>query len=84
MANNDRRAVFSLSGLADSGIDLELYAWIDDPEAGKGNLRSDLNRALLKSFNANGIVIPFPQREIRIVGTDGNPDAGPPKQAPAR
>ena len=51
-------------------------------EAGKGNLRSDLNRALLKSFNANGIAIPFPQREIRIVGTDSNPDAAPPRQTP--
>jgi small-conductance mechanosensitive channel len=64
-----------LKAFADSGIDLELYAWIDDPEAGKGNLRSDLNRALLKSFSANGIAIPFPQREIRIVGADS--DAAP-------
>jgi len=71
-----------LKAFADSGIDLELYAWIDDPEAGKGNLRSDLNRALLKSFNANGIAIPFPQREIRIVGTESDPDAGPPNHAP--
>jgi small-conductance mechanosensitive channel len=56
-----------LKAFADSGIDLELYAWIKDPEAGKGNLRSDLNRALWKSFAANGIAIPFPQREIRII-----------------
>ena len=56
-----------LKAFADSGIDLELYAWIKDPEAGKGNLRSDLNRALWKSFAANGIAIPFPQREVRII-----------------
>jgi small-conductance mechanosensitive channel len=60
-----------VKGFADSGIDLELYTWITDPEAGRGNLRSDLNRALLKSFSARGIAIPFPQREIRII--DGGP-----------
>ena len=65
-----------LKGFADSGIDLELYTWITDPEAGRGNLRSDLNRALLKSFSASGIAIPFPQREIRII------DGGPAKADP--
>jgi small-conductance mechanosensitive channel len=44
-------------------------AWIEDPERGKLNLQSDLNLALYKSFAANGIEIPFPQRDVRIVGT---------------
>jgi small-conductance mechanosensitive channel len=52
---------------ADSGINLELYAWIADPEGGKGNLRSDIYRELWKLFKANGIEIPFPQREVRIL-----------------
>jgi small-conductance mechanosensitive channel len=56
-----------LKSFADSGIDLELYVWILDPEAGKGNLRSDINRALWKRFAEQGIAIPFPQREIRIL-----------------
>jgi len=56
--------------LADSGIDLELGVWIGDPQAGQGNVRSDLLRAILKSFAAGGIEIPFPQREVRILGGD--------------
>jgi small-conductance mechanosensitive channel len=57
-----------LVGFADSGITLELGVWINDPQAGQLNLRSALNRAILREFAANGIAIPFPQREVRIVG----------------
>ncbi len=56
-----------LKGFADSGVDLELYVWVADPETGTGNLRSDMYRAIWKSFNASNIAIPFPQREIRIL-----------------
>ena len=56
-----------LKGFADSGIDLELYVWVGDPEAGTGNLRSDIYRAIWKSFNAHNIAIPFPQRDVRIL-----------------
>ena len=52
---------------ADSGINLELYAWIADPEGGRGNLRSDIYREVWRLFKANGIEIPFPQREVRIL-----------------
>jgi small-conductance mechanosensitive channel len=57
-----------LTAFGDNGINLELMAWIEDPERGKLNLNSDLNLALYKSFSANNIEIPFPQRDIRIVG----------------
>ncbi len=56
-----------LKTFADSGINLELYVWVADPEAGTGDLRSDLYLVLWKSFNANNIVIPYPQREVRIL-----------------
>ncbi len=61
---------------ADSGIDLELGVWISDPENGQGDLRSSLNRTILRSFNANGIRIPYPQRELRILNVSG-PEATP-------
>jgi small-conductance mechanosensitive channel len=56
-----------LKSFGDSGVNLELYVWVGDPEAGTGNLRSDLYRTVWKGFNANGIAIPFPQREVRIL-----------------
>ncbi|MFZ4535235.1 mechanosensitive ion channel family protein [Propionivibrio sp.] len=57
-----------LTGFADSGINLELGFWLADPEAGTGNVRSDISFALLKVFRENSIEIPFPQREIRMLG----------------
>jgi small-conductance mechanosensitive channel len=57
-----------LSEFADSGINLELGCWISDPENGLGGLRSDINLAIWQSFKLHGISIPFPQREIRILG----------------
>jgi small-conductance mechanosensitive channel len=32
-------------------------------------LRSTLFRAILKQFADNGILIPFPQRDVRIIGS---------------
>jgi small-conductance mechanosensitive channel len=72
----DPKPVALLKEFADSGINLELYVWIDDPEKGKGNLRSELNLEVWRAFQANRIEIPFPQREVRIV-------SGPTPQPPA-
>jgi small-conductance mechanosensitive channel len=57
-----------LTRFADSGIDLELGFWVADPETGTGGVRSDISLAICKSFRENGIEIPFPQREVRILG----------------
>ncbi len=54
---------------ADSGIDLELGFWIRDPEAGQLNVRSELNLAIWQAFRREGIEIPYPQREVRLVDT---------------
>ena len=53
--------------LADSGVDLELGFWIQDPERGSQNVRSDVSLALLSEFRARGIEIPVPQREVRML-----------------
>lgn len=52
---------------ADSGINLELGFWVGDPEEGVQRLRSDINLAIWRGFQATGIEIPFPQREVRII-----------------
>lgn len=57
-----------LTGFADSGVNLELRFWVSDPESGTGSIRSDIGLAIWKAFRENGIEIPFPQREIRILG----------------
>ncbi|HEY3181036.1 MAG TPA: mechanosensitive ion channel domain-containing protein [Casimicrobiaceae bacterium] len=62
-----------LVSFGDNGIVLELGVWIADPEKGQLNLRSALNREILDAFRANGIRLPFPQRDVRIVTTPSSP-----------
>lgn len=57
-----------LKSFGDNGIDLELGIWIDDPEDGQLNLRSDINLGIWRKFQQAGIEIPYPQRDIRIIG----------------
>jgi small-conductance mechanosensitive channel len=58
-----------ITGFADSGINLELGVWIDDPDQGLAVLRSQLYDGVLQTFRREGIEIPYPQREIRVLGT---------------
>ena len=57
----------ALVEFAADGMLLELGFWVADPEEGTLNVRSDLNREILKMFRATGIEIPCPQREVRIL-----------------
>ena len=62
-----------LSDFAPDGLELTLGYWIADPENGTGNVRSDINLAIWRAFQANGIGVPFPQRVIRVVNDSANP-----------
>jgi potassium-dependent mechanosensitive channel len=54
-----------LLAFGDSALEFELRAYVDNVDAALGT-RSDLNLAILRRFRAAGIVIPYPQREVRI------------------
>ena len=54
---------------ADSGVNLELGFWVADADQGVFGLRSDLYAEIWRRFKESGIEIPFPQREIRVLGT---------------
>jgi small-conductance mechanosensitive channel len=57
--------VVQLSAFAADGLELFIAFWIADPENGQGNVRSDVNLAVLRTLGAAGIEIPFPQRVLR-------------------
>lgn len=57
----------ALLRFGDSSLDLELGFWIDDPEEGMGNVRSEINFAIWRAFREHRIDIPFPQREVRLL-----------------
>jgi small-conductance mechanosensitive channel len=49
------------------GFALELGFWIADPENGRSNVLSDVNRAIWKTLQEHRIEVPYPQRELRIL-----------------
>jgi len=55
----------------DNGIKLELRVWINDPENGIGNVRTDINLAIWRAFKQAGITIPFPQRDLYLKAMPG-------------
>ncbi len=61
----DPPPVVQLSQFAADGLELTIHFWIRDPENGQGNVRSDVNLAILELLNARGIEIPYPQRVVR-------------------
>ena len=58
-----------LRDFADNGLMLELVIWIADPEEGQLSLRSALNLDIWRRFQAAGIEIPYPRRDIRVLAS---------------
>jgi small-conductance mechanosensitive channel len=54
-----------LGGFGADGLELKVSYWIGDPENGSGNVRSDVNLALLALLRREGVEIPYPQRVLR-------------------
>lgn len=51
---------------ADSAVKFEIRCWINDPEGGLSNVRSDVLWRLWNLFKEEGIEIPFPQRDVHV------------------
>jgi small-conductance mechanosensitive channel len=49
----------------DSALKFQLLAWIDEPRL-RGQAIDDLNTNIYKSFQKEGLEIPFPQRDVHI------------------
>jgi small-conductance mechanosensitive channel len=63
LSNPEPRVRFRLFG--DSSLNFELLGWIADPANG-GRVRHELNCAVYRAFNEQGIQIPFPQRDLHV------------------
>lgn len=55
-----------LTGFGDNSIDLEVRFWLGDPESGTANVSSQVLLGIWDRFKAEGIEIPYPQRDIHI------------------
>jgi small-conductance mechanosensitive channel len=48
------------------GLELRVGFWIADPENGRSNVLSAVNRAIWKVIREQGANLPFPQRVITL------------------
>ncbi|MGY9049045.1 MAG: mechanosensitive ion channel family protein [Rhodobacterales bacterium] len=64
---NFKPPVCHIVGFGDSSLDYILWFWISDPTGGLTNIRGDVYLALWDAFQENGISIPFPQREVKML-----------------
>ncbi|WP_294770194.1 mechanosensitive ion channel domain-containing protein [uncultured Rhodoferax sp.] len=62
----DPAPAVSLANFGADGLEFTLGYWIKDMENGQGNLRSDINLAILQALRSHGIDIPYPQRVVHM------------------
>ncbi|MBL4762342.1 MAG: mechanosensitive ion channel [Gammaproteobacteria bacterium] len=67
----DPATAVRLMGFGDSGMDLEVRVWINDPESGLASVRSDINLEIWRRFKEEGITIPYPVRDVNVRGLSG-------------
>ena len=68
-ALKDPVPTISVARLADSSVRIGVQPWVNAPEYRSAT--SEINRAVLEAFRAHGIVIPMPQREVRMLEANG-------------
>ena len=62
----DPKPGFLLTGFGDNAVNLEVRVWINDPQNGIASVKSDLFWGIWQRFRANGIEMPFPQRDLHL------------------
>ena len=62
----DPAPVCPLKGFGDSSVDLEVRLWINDPQNGISNIKSEILLEIWDRFHEQGIEIPYPQRDVHI------------------
>ncbi len=63
----DPAAVVQPVQLADSSVNIAVRPWVLIED--QGSATGEINAAILAALRARGIGIPFPQREVRLIGT---------------
>ncbi len=66
--NGDPEPRVMVKELGDSSVNLNMRCWVASGDY--ANLRFDLNKAVKQRFDAEGISIPFPQRDVHLYKTE--------------
>lgn len=54
------------NGFGENAVNFTIHCWIDDPEEGIGNVKSDVFKHLWALFKEHGVGLPYPQRDIHL------------------
>ncbi len=70
----EERPDAEISSFGDNGIEILVEFWMEGIDDGKNRVGADLLFMIWKALQENGIEIPFPQREVRLVKPDRKSD----------
>ncbi len=65
----EERPDAEIAGFGDSGIDILIEFWMEGIDDGKNRVGADLLLMIWDALKANGMEIPFPQREVKIINS---------------
>ena len=51
----------------DGACALRVAFWIDDPDKGISNVKSEVFREIIRAFNENNITLPLPQQAVHVL-----------------
>jgi small conductance mechanosensitive channel len=63
----DPAPVIQTIRLADSGVSISVRPWV--PVLDFGAATSEINQAILATFRSRGVVIPYPRRDVQLLGS---------------
>lgn len=66
----EERPDCEIDSFGDSGINMFVEFWMEGIDDGRNRVGGDLLLIILETLQQNGIEIPFPQREVRILNPD--------------
>jgi len=72
----EERPDCEIDSFGDNGINMFVEFWMEGIDDGKNRVGGDLYLIILETLQANGIEIPFPQREVRIINEDQSSTLG--------
>ncbi|MEL7430237.1 MAG: mechanosensitive ion channel domain-containing protein, partial [Pseudomonadota bacterium] len=73
-----------LRGFGDSGVNFALEFWIEGIDDGKNRISADLMLIIYETLVENGISIPFPQREVRVLEGSAAPEMSAKRTTPGK
>lgn len=66
---NSPPPVVWMKAFGENAVQFAIQCWIQDPEEGVGNVQSAVLKQVWALFKANGIELPYPQRDLHLRGS---------------